>query len=411
MCTYTEKSMQYLDELYIIEEKAELESYFIRDELYSKEEKVLDTPERSKKFSRYVGDFINRNSSKLTTIGPLYLVPFNYSDKNVYYELFNVTEKEIVDLVKKVIAQVNEKAKWRLITQNPIFVLFYCVIRYFTIKKDSKQLNNALIITSLAFYPSMFTKYFRYPPNEGIMQYTIDNLSKRFLIKNSKHIFGTLSTSIQNSWKFHEKDFIDGSDKEVIRFIQRIRNDQNSLMKKIANEYRINHSKGLIVTTSVDSYEDSIVVDNENDSNKVENTTNKIVTKLLINGVNLKLCDFAANATRVSKIELRNYLSKIITEKNNSDMKAFVESILFLYLYDEKHTFEEINSKQFVAFALLIFKKTNSKNENILNIKNTLDKWGKDSGIYSKFTRIATRVDYSKAIFLYFIMAIQQYNN
>ena len=411
MFTYTEKSIHCLDELDIIEEKAELESYFIRDELYSKVEKVLDTPEGSKKFSRYVGDFINRNSSKLTTIGPLYLVPFNYSDKNVYYELFNVTEKEIVDLVKKVIAQVNEKAKWRLITQNPIFVLFYCVIRYFTIKKDSKQLNNALIITSLAFYPSMFTKYFRYPPNEGIMQYTIDNLSKRFLIKNNKHIFGTLSTSIQNSWKFHEKDFIDGSDKEVIRFIQRIRNDQNSLMKKIANEYRINHSKGLIVTTSVDSYEDSIVVDNENDSNKVENTTNKIVTKLLINGVNLKLCDFAANATRVSKIELRNYLSKIITEKNNSDMKAFVESILFLYLYDEKHTFEEINSKQFVAFALLIFKKTNSKNENILNIKNTLDKWGKDSGIYSKFTRIATRVDYSKAIFLYFIMAIQQYNN
>ena len=165
MYTYIEKHLEQLHDIDIFLEATEMKSYFIRDELYPKVEKVLDTPEGSKKFSRYVGDFINRNSSKLTTIGPLYLIPFNYADKNVYYELFGVTEKEITNLVKKAIAQVNDKAKWRLITQNPIFVLFYCIIRYFTIKKDSKQLNNALIITALAFYPSMFTKYFSRRPS------------------------------------------------------------------------------------------------------------------------------------------------------------------------------------------------------------------------------------------------------
>ena len=31
-----------------------------------------------------------------------------------------------------------------------------------------------------------------------------------------------------------------------------------------------------------------------------------------------------------------------------TDMRLFIESILFLYLYDEKHSFNEINSKQFI---------------------------------------------------------------
>ena len=47
---------------------------------------------------------------------------------------------------------------------------------------------------------------------------------------------------------------------------------------------------------------------------------------------------------------------------------------------------------------------------NITNIKKTLDEWGTQSGIYSKFSRLATRVDYTRAIYLYFILSIQKYN-
>lgn len=394
---------------YLLIEAETITTTIIRDNLYPKVEAVLKTPEGSKKFSRLVGDFVNRNSSKLTTIGPQYLVPFTNTDKAMYYELFNTNEDEIKAMVKEITTKVNDKSKWSLIQNNPIYTLFYCVIRYFTILKDEKQLNNALIITALSFYPSSYSKYFKYDPNPGVMHYTIDNLSQRFIIKKSNHVFGMLAYSIQGSWKFHEKDFHKGTDWEVIRFIQRIRNDQNSLMKKIMNNYMINHKKGLTVYTQVDQYDDNIVVDNENDTNKVEAITNKIVTALLVNGVDLSLCDFAASAANVSKIDLRNYLTKIQIEKNTKVMYNFVESILFLYLYDGKHTFADINSKQFIAFSLQTFKRTNSKDPNITNIKTTLDKWGDESGIYGKFSRLATRVDYTKAIFLYFVTSIQKY--
>lgn len=410
MMIYTEKTFDRLiNEDYLALEASSISTTIIKDNLYPKVEKVLNTLEGSRKFANLVGAYVNRNSAKLTTIGPMYLIPFTTSDKESFYQLFDVDENEIRKLITEITNSVNEKANWLFLKNNPIFTLFYCVIRYFTIKGDEKQLNNALVITALSFYPSAFSKYFKFEPNPGVMHYTIDNLSQRFIIKKSNHVFGMLAYSIQGSWKFHEQDFYNGNDGEVIRFIQRIRNDQNSLLKKITNNYMINHKKGLTVSTQVDQYDDSIVVDNENDTTKVESITNKIVTNMIINGVDLKLCDFAANAAVVSKIELRNYLTKISIEKKSKEMYDFIESILFLYLYDGKHTFDEIHSKEFIAFALQTFKKTNSKDKNITNIKATLDKWGTDSGIYGKFSRLATRVDYTKAIYLYFISSIQKY--
>ena len=228
-------------------------------------------------------------------------------------------------------------------------------------------------------------------------------------MKKSNHIFGTLTYSIQSSWKFHEKDFHNGSDQDVIRFIQRIRNDQNSLLKKIANAYLTNQRKNLSVVTQVDAYDDSINVDNVNNTNKVETLSNKIVLAMLTNGVDIRICDAASQVTQISKLDLRNYITLIVNEKETEAMKSLIDSILFMYLYTENHEPDQIRSKEFIGYALALFKKTNSKDPNIMNIKKNLDKWATNTGIYRKFSRAATRVDYTKAIYLYFIISIQQY--
>lgn len=410
MFIFTENVMEeeFIDDDYMTEAD-EMITYIIKSKLYPRVEKTLSTTEGGNKFSRLVQEYVNRNSSRLTTIGPMYLVAFGATDKQGFYDCFKIQESEIKDIITEVTEAVNAKASWLLIKNNPIFTLFYCVIRYYTLKKDTKRLNNALIITALAFYPSMFNKYFRFDPNPGVMQYTIDNLSTRFMIKKTNHVFGMLTTSIQGSWKFHEKRIIDGSDQNCIQFIQRIRNDQNSLLKKIAHEYHNNYKKGLSVYTAVDSYDDAIVVDNENDSNRVEKITDKVVLQLTLNGADLKFCDTAAQAGGVSMIDVRNYITMIAVDKYTDDMKRLVESILFIFLYDDKHEFEEIRDMKFISFALQLFKKTNSNNNNIKTMKSILDKFCTDTGIYGKYSRPGTRIGYSKAIYLYFILSIQKY--
>lgn len=399
-----------IEPMYFSEASSDSLTYIIKDELYPKIDAVLSTDQGKRNFNNIIGRYVSRNNDKLTTSGPQYLIPFTMKDKQEYFDLFSVSDTEVAALVDKITKQVNDKANWRLFKNNPIFFIFYCCIRYATLSKDSKLLNSALIAMALSVYPSIFAKYFRYEPNPNIMQYTIDNLSNRFIIKKSNHIFGTLTYSIQSSWKFHEKDFSRGADQDVIRFIQRIRNDQNSLLKKIANAYQTNYKKGLFVTTQVDAYDDNINVDNVNNTNKVETLSNKIVLSMLTNGVDLRIADFASNAAQVSKLDLRNYISLIINEKESETMKEFISSILFLYLYTDSHEPDEIRSKEFIGYALQLFKKTNSKDKNVTNIKTTLDKWGTSSGIYRKFSRSATRVDYTKAIFMYFILSIQMYS-
>lgn len=399
-----------IEPMYFSEASSDSLTYIIKDELYPKIDAVLSTDQGKRNFNNIIGRYVSRNNDKLTTSGPQYLIPFTMKDKQEYFDLFSVSDTEVAALVDKITKQVNDKANWRLFKNNPIFFIFYCCIRYATLAKDAKLLNSALIAMALSVYPSIFAKYFRYEPNPNIMQYTIDNLSNRFIIKKSNHIFGTLTYSIQSSWKFHEKDFNRGADQDVIRFIQRIRNDQNSLLKKIANAYQTNYKKGLFVTTQVDAYDDNINVDNVNNTNKVETLSNKIVLSMLTNGVDLRIADFASNAAQVSKLDLRNYISLIINEKESETMKEFISSILFLYLYTDSHEPDEIRSKEFIGYALQLFKKTNSKDKNVTNIKTTLDKWGTSSGIYRKFSRSATRVDYTKAIFMYFILSIQMYS-
>ena len=83
---------------------------------------------------------------------------------------------------------------------------------------------------------------------------------------------------------------------------------------------------------------------------------------------------------------------------------------MVLFLYDEKKTKQDINSTFFLKWSSELFRKTNSNNPNIKNIKDTLDKWGEETGVHAKFKREASRVNYKKAIFWYFILSIQYYN-
>lgn len=388
-------------------------TYYIKDEIYPIVEKVLSTQMGDRAFRRLVEKFIDKNGPKLLTIGPVHMVPFADKDKAEFYKLFNTNETELKESIKKMTTHVNDKANWKLITQNPIFCLFYCCIRYYTVKKDTKGKDIALIIYALAAYPSIFYNYFQYGANPGVMQYTIDNMTQKFIIKNEGHIFGTLRKSISNSWEFHKDYFEDMCDKEVIRFIQRIRNDQNSLLKKIANEYYKNYEKGLTVKKTVDKFDDNAVVDDIlNNTSVVEDISRKIVNGMMTGGVNLRLAEIAAKICQISVVDSRFYITKIMVEKNTEKLQKFIESILFIYLYDENHTTQDINSGYFISkFAPELFKKTNSNNPNIKFIKKTLDEWAEESGVHDQFKREASRVNYKKAIYFYIILSIQSYSN
>lgn len=398
------------DENLILE--AVVNSTMLRDTIYPFVENTFKgNPANVRKFNQLVSNFINRNIEKLTTSGPVYLIPFTDRDKSDYYTLFGINEKEIKKVIKDHTKSLNSASNFLLLTQNPIFVLFYFVIRYFTLHQDNKSLNSALSIYALSAYPSIFSKYFPKGVIEPVMRYTIDNLTDKFLIKKSKHVFGVLVESMQRSYKFLKPYMKDASDKEVIRFIQRIRNDHNSLFKKISNMYMQNHKNGYAISTTNTTYDDNtpIVDEINNATTEVQNAVLKVSMPIIANGVDIIRAEASAKMSGIGVSDCRFFLTNIMIDKNIDQLQRMIESILFLYIYEDKKTIRDIRSQYFLAWAASLFKKTNSKNDNILRINQILNHWAEESGIYAKFRREASRINYKKALFFYVILSIQKY--
>ncbi len=394
----------------LFEEASESTSKIIVDTLYPTVNKVLSTPEGDRKFKAIIGSFIDRNGPKLHTAGPQYNIPFTEKDKADYLNLFGFSMQDLKLTIKQALAAVNNKASFQIVNGNPIYAVFYCVIRFYAIKKDGKSLNLALAAFALSMYPMVFWKYFKYGANEATMQYTIDHLSNKFNIKKTNHIFGLLMGTIQQCFKFHEKFIITGTDVSFVNFTMRVKNAFNSALKKIASEFYNNYSKGLAVHVTSDEFEDNAVVDVDNDSNKVEGVTDKIVSNLLTVGLDLKLAEMAAKGCGCSISDTRTYLNKILTTENPQIIRSFIESIIFVFMYQSHKSAYEINSKAFLEFCLALYKKTNSADKNIGNIKKILDKWSDVVGLTKSFSNLGTLNNYRRAIYMFFVLAIQKYN-
>ena len=402
-----EDSFDEVDEFYL-EASDDSNTHIIAEEIYPKIEEVLSTKEGDKLFKRYVEEFVDRNTEKLHEPCPISMIAFTDYDKAKFYQLFNLEEKELIKIVTKAVNAVSSSAQFKLVKQNPIFSVFYCVLRYYILKNDTAGINATLIIHALASYPSVFSKYFKYGANPGVMKYTADHLTEKFIFKQEKHVFGALKKSIDSAYKFLKPYFKEASDKEIIRYIQRIRNDQNSMIKKIAIEYNKNYNAGKTVSTQSETYDTGALIDEyNNDTSKVETLAQKVVINILTNGIDLRILETAGAMAQLSVTELRLYLTKILIDSRSTELEEFVTSVLFIYLFDEKHETHEIRSRVFLSFGIELFRKTNSNNKNIVTIKSTLDKWAEETGIHSRYRREPTRISYKKGIYWYILLTIQ----
>lgn len=392
------------------------ETFVLKDLIFERIKAVLDIPAKDREYRKIINEFINRNMEKLITSGPIYLIVFGDLDKKLFYDLFGITGEEIVAAITAITNKINsakvQKSQFTLLRGNPIFALFYYVIRYYTLKKDQKGINISLSIYALAAYPSMFSKYFPKGVNPRVMQYTIDSLTNKFLIKKSKHIFGALVESCTRSYDFHKKNIINGNDTNCFSFIQRIRNDQNSMMKKITNEYMRNYREGNIAQTRNDNYDpdNPILDDVDNSTTIVHMQVQKVTLPIISNGVDIVYAEAAARMAGISISDCRLYLTKILVPEKLNELEKLIESILFIFIYEDHRNIREIKSAFFLAWAQSLFKKTNSNDLNIKNINDTLGRWAKESGIYERFRGEGTRIYYKKGIFFYIIMCIQKYS-
>ena len=399
------------DELVLFEGKIE-HTFLLKKVVEKKIFDVLVTSEGRRKYKRIQDEYINRNMEKLSTAGPMYLIVFGDNDHKAYFDLFGIQKEDIRAAMTEITKKTGSTSDFKFLRQNPILVVLYFCIRYFTLENDKQGVNATLAIFALGIYWSKFTKYFPKGVIGPVMEYTIDNMTEKFMIKKCGNIFNTLMTSINQSYSFHKQRFYQGGDDDVVAFMQRISNDQNSLLKKIANEYNKNYKEGKAVTTRNDDYDpdNPIVDDVQNASTIIQNQVSKVTLPIISNGVDLVLAEASARMAGISISDCREYLVKIMVQKNLPVLESLIESILFMFIFTYGRSVRDIKSQYFLAWARALFKKTNSNDKNLKNINAILEKWAEESGIYARYKREGSRINYKKGIFFYVILSIQKYS-
>lgn len=375
----------------------------IVDSLYPTVKANLAKKENQVALKKAVGEYLDRNMVYLTKIGPMDQIVITETDRKAIYDATGLTPEKVLDVLKQSpeIKQSGENMK------EPFNTVCTLAIKYFYEVGNKEMTSISLVYLTMSMYPSLFSKYYKFKPNEQVMNYTINNLSQKFKIKQLGTLYAALIETSTGTFKLHKDRLKEGTDKNIIRFVLDIKTRQNSLMKKIKNEYEMNKSNKLYINLDSDSYEEDNYHEADNNTFAIERIANSVLMKLTVNGPDMRNVNMSAKICKVSVSELRNYVNTMVTNENREDIKTVLESILFLFLFNDKNSVDEINSSKFLLYCLDIYKKSNTTDENIIRIKKVLDKWLEDMGTYKKTQRAATINNFRRALFLFFVITIQ----
>ena len=374
--------------------------------IYPKVEQAFTSKDTQRKFSAIVASYVDRNVNRLSTAGPSKRTLFSDMERNKVYDLIDFDPK----LCKAIVKQSNYiKASWKIVN-DPFNLVMMMILRYAKLNKLDQINQLAVTYLTLSMYPSLHYKYFKFEPNEAIMQYTINNLSNKFKVKQVGNILQALVDTTALADKTYDKNIRHANDKELTDYINAYKTRLNSLIKKIRDAFEKDYRSGNYMNTERDNEDENDFKTSDSNSLLIQRIVDQVVLKLSVNGPDSRIVDISAKMNQVSVNETRNTLNQLTQNKDESvNIRALCESILYLYLFNGENHVNDLNGSKFLTFCLAVYKKSNTNDENVIKVKSILDTWiEKYSETYRKTQRVATLNNFRRALYTFFVFTLQR---
>lgn len=379
-------------------------SKLLVETLYPTVDKHLKNKAHVNELLKGARHYLDRNSDKVFDSGLTHKVVFLNQDKEVIMKGANLTDQEVRATIRQ---SAYIKDNWRIMTE-PINVTTALIARYFTLKKMDDELRLFLIFYSFYFYSSLHSKYFKYGVVENVMNYTVNNLTNKFLLKRYGSLFKTIEHIVMKSHETYKDNLINGEDGDLATYIQSIKVRLNDMVKHISNEYYDDHKGKQYLNYDSDNYDEDNFHIADNSSYAIQRIADGCVIRLNTYGPDMNFAKLAARSNKVSVSEIRNVVTHL-GDNETEEIKRLCELILQLFLFDNANKVEDVRSGRFYVECVEIYKKSNTNDKVVLEIKKILDKWLKTYSIkYAKSNREATLSDFRRAIYMYFVIHIQQ---
>ena len=242
------------------------------------------------------------------------------------------------------------------------------------------------------------------------MQYTINNLSAKYKIKNSGTIMNALVETTITSDTTYSKNIAEGNDKQLTDYINAYKTRMNSMMKKIRDAFEKNYRDGKYLNQETDNESEDNFQRSDSNSYLITRIVDKVYLNLSVHGPDMKMVQIVSKMNEVSVNETRNTVIKLCHEKKESEnIKGLCEAILYLFLFGGENRIEDLSGNTFLLFCLDVYKKSNTTDENIIKIKTILDNWIKKYSVaYKNTQRVATLNSFRRALFTFFVLTIQK---
>ena len=374
--------------------------------IYPKVEQAFTSKDTQRKFMNIVASYVDRNVNRLSTAGPSKRTLFSDMERNKVYDLIDFDPKSCKAIVK----QSNYiKSSWKIVN-DPFNLIMMMILRFAKLNKLDQINQLAVTYLTLSMYPSLHYKYFKFEPNEAIMQYTINNLSNKFKVKQVGNILQALVDTTALADKTYDKFIRHANDKELTDYINAYKTRLNSLIKKIRDAFEKDYRSGNYMNTERDNEDETDFMMSDSNSLLIQRVVDQVALKLSINGPDSRIVDISAKMNQVSVNETRNTLNIITQNKEESvNIRALCEAILYLYLFNGENHVSDLNGSKFLTFCLAVYKKSNTNDENVIKIKTILDTWiEKYSETYRKTQRVATVNNFRRALYIFFVFTIQR---
>lgn len=374
-----------------------------------------------RRFFRYVAEYRDKNVEVLSTpyLTNYALFGINSKDTEIIFDVTGIeksdVEKDIKTLKKFIVDGCRLHGFSSPVSQFDNFTSFRVILtlmmRYYLENRDDEKLKIVAAYMGYSMFFTTFTKFFKHGVRKETMVYTINNLTNKHKLKQVGSVDELLTYGIYKCILAYRQRLMDCTDLDLIYIVQQFKSRLRGYFLSIANKYYENDAKKEAVFASSDQLtteEGSDFVERESSMGTVEKLAQSYTTYFFQKPIDDEILSIVSKMNQSSRTELKNALTGIRSDNAQiNTLKHFYEALFFIYTEQEHGRSVNVHSKKFLSVMDQIYKKGNSKEKNILLVKNTLDQWlTQFSKTYREANRVAKINSYRKAIFQYFVFIV-----
>lgn len=398
-----------------LSKKYEIQDTIIVDQIYSRIENSFSASNTVQKLKTCIGKFIQDRHDALYDYAPIDRIFFKVNDETAFFNAVNLHIKEIENIMHGLYYWKSNELQ---ACKDPFSVSMLMCLRWLAINekklqnKDKEMVELAYVYLAFSgkFYASCHYKWFKnYTPKREVMDYVINYmLSEKFDIVKTKSVFGAIRNLTQTWYDSYKDELISKglTDERVSYIIHQLHSRIYAFLRNIAKLYYEAYNKRLYINKESDKYDDNDYRIAGNNSTMAATITEKTVNYMTSTQVNMALC-VSSSTSGVDPKEVKAIFENILSSNDNISKMRNVINIMvvdFMRAYPQYKTIEEITGVKFIAHSITM--KPNTKDKDIIELKNTVLDWLNSSERYRNIKTPATKNNYYKAIVSYIALTV-----